>query len=136
MTSVPKPLGDKYVCNPTTLGEKIRNRRLKLSLLQKDIAPLLGTVEEAIYRWETNKNEPEIRYMPKIIGFLGYLPFEFDISTIGGQIKKYRYLNGLSQEHLAHLLGVNESTVFHFEKDKHKPQKGTLIKLKSLSIIS
>lgn len=128
-------MGDKHICNPTTLGEKIRNRRLELSLLQKDVAPLLGTVEESIYRWETNRNEPEIKYIPKIIEFLGYFPFEIDIGTIAGQIKKYRYLNGLSQEHLANLLNINESTVFHFEKGKHKPKKGTLEKLKQLSII-
>lgn len=135
-TSVPKPLGDKYICNPITIGDKIRNRRLELYLLQKDVADLLGTVEESIYRWETNRNDPEIKYMPKIIEFLGYFPFEIDTSTIGGQIKRYRFLNGLSQEHLATLLSINESTVFHFEKDKHKPTKRTLQKLKNLSIIT
>lgn len=127
---------DKYIQNPQTLGDKIRNRRLELSLLQKDVAVILGTVEESIYRWETNKNEPEIKYMPKIIEFLGYFPFEIDTATIGGQIKKYRYLHGLSQEHLANQLNIDKSTVFHFEKGKHNPKKGTLIKLKSLSIIS
>jgi len=134
--TIPKPLSAKFIQNPQTLGEKIRNRRLELSLLQKDVAPLLGTNENSIYRWETNKNEPEMKYMPKIIEFLGYFPFEFDSSTVGGKIKKYRYLHGLSQEHLANLLGIDESTVFHFERDKHKPKKGTLLKLKALSIIS
>ncbi len=129
-------MGDKYITDALTIGDKIRNRRLELSLLQKDVASLLGTVEEAIYRWETNRNKPEIKYMPKIIEFLGYFPFEINLGTIGGQIKKYRYLNGLSQEHLANLLNVNESTVFHFEKGKHKPKKETLIKLKALSIIA
>lgn len=77
-----------------------------------------------------------MKYMPKIIEFLGYFPFEINTRTIGGQIKKYRYLNGLSQDQLAYLLGVNESTIFHFENNKHKPKKGTLTKLKSLTIIS
>ena len=130
-TSAPKPLSDKYIQNPLTIGEKIRNRRLELSLLQKDVAPLLGTVEESIYRWETNKNEHEIKYMPKIIEFLGYFPFDIVTSTIGGQIKKYRYLHGLSQEQVANQLQVNESTVFNYENGKHKPTLNIIKKIES-----
>lgn len=133
--SVPKPLGNKYIKNPQSIGDKIRNRRLELRLLQKEVADILGTEENAIYRWETNRNDPDMRYMPAIIKFLGYLPIEINASTVGGKLKAYRYSKGLSQEQMGILLGINESTVFHYEKGQHKPQPSILLKLKTLAII-
>ena len=50
-----------------------------------------------------------------------YVPFDVDTSTLGGKIKLYRYLHGLSQEELALKLEVNKSTVFHYENNKHNP---------------
>ena len=131
--TVGKPLGSKLLTNPTTIGEKLKNRRIELGLLQKDVANVIGVCEDSITLWENNRNEPSIIYYPKIIQFLGYVPFDIDISTLGGQIKLYRYIHGLSQEELALKLNVNESTVFHYEKNKHKPSPKTLKKLKSLT---
>lgn len=130
--TVPKPLGNKYLQNPVTIGDKIRNRRLELGLLQKDIALKLEVPEETIYRWETNRNTPDMKCMPRIIGFLGYLPIELDTTLLGGKIAQYRYYNGLSQEGLANILGVNESTVFHYEKGTHKPTPSIFRKLTTL----
>jgi len=64
-----------------------------------------------------------------------YFPFDFDQNNLAGQIKKYRYLHGVSQEYLANLLNINESTVSHFEKGTHRPMKSTFRKLQNLSII-
>lgn len=129
-------MGDKYVAEPKTIGDKIRNRRLALGLMQRQVAELLGTFEESVYRWEMNRNAPDMKHMPKIIEFLGYCPVTIDTETVGGKIKQYRYNKGLSQEELATLLGVNESTVFHYEKSAHVPCPIVLKKLKTLSILS
>lgn len=126
--TVQKPLG-KLIENPQTIGEKLKNRRLELGILQKDAAKLIGVCEDSITGWETNRNEPTVIHYPNIIQFLGYVPFEIDTSTLGGQIKLYRYLYGLSQEELALKLEVNESTVFHYEKNKHRPSPQILKKL-------
>jgi len=120
------------ILNPTTIGEKLRNKRLELRMLQKEVANIIGVSEDSITGWENNRNGPSIIYYPKIIQFLEYLPFDIDSSTLGGQIKLYRYLHGLSQEGLAHVLDVNELTVFHYENNKHKPSPKTLKKFKSL----
>ncbi len=114
-------MGEKYLSNPSSIGEKIRNRRLELGILQKEAAEILGVSEDCITLWETNRSNPYVKYYPEIIKFLGYVPFEVDSSSLGGKIKLYRYLNGLSQEGLALKLGINESTVFHYENNKHKP---------------
>lgn len=111
----------RYVENPTMLGERLRNRRLELNLLQKDVAAIVGVTEDCITLWEGGKSKPHVSYYPKLIQFLGYIPFTIDTSTLGGKIRNYRYLNGLTQEDLAKELGVNESTVFHYEKGRHKP---------------
>lgn len=104
-----------------TIGEKLKNKRLQSGLLQKDLANIIGVCEDSITFWETNKSQPSINYYPSIIKFLAYIPFEVDDSTLGGKIKLYRFLNGLTQAQLAVKLNINESTVFHYEKNKHKP---------------
>ncbi len=116
-----KPLGSRLLANPSTIGDKLRNRRLGSGLLQKDVSKVIGVFEDSIRLWENNKGKPYIIYYPMIIKFLGYVPFNVDVSTLGGQIKLYRYLHGLSQEKLALKLNVNESTINDYENNKHKP---------------
>ena len=117
---------------PKTIGEKLRNKRLELNLLQSDLARMFKVSEDCITYWENNRSEPQIRFMPAIISFLGYLPFSIDSSSLGGKIKLYRHINGISQEEFANMVGVNESTVFYYENDKHKPLPKTLKKINQL----
>ena len=118
--------------HPSTIGEKLYNRRLELGLLQSEMAKIFDVCSDTITNWENNRGGPQIQLYPKIIRFLEYLPIKIDISTLGGRIKEYRYLNGLSQEQLAYQLGVNESTIFHYENGKHKPTTKTARKIISL----
>ena len=114
------------------IGEKLKNRRIELGLLQIDVAKIVGVCEDSITGWENNRNEPQVTHYPKIIQFLGYVPFDVDRSTLGGQIKLYRYLNGLSQKKLALKLEINQSTILDYEKNTHGPSQIILAKLKSL----
>ena len=111
----------KGIENPQTIGEHLRNRRLELKLLQKDVAQKLEVSEDTITYWENGRSKPSIRQFPKIVEFLGYDPYSYDALTLSGRMKLYRHKNGLSQEELAKMLGVNESTVFSWEKEKHAP---------------
>ena len=103
--TVGKPLGN-LIINPTTIGEKLKNKRIELNLLQIDVASIIGVCEDSITLWENNRNAPSVIYYPKIIEFPGYVPFDVNSSTLVGQIKLYRYLNGLSQENLALTLNI------------------------------
>jgi len=71
METVSKPLGNKHVKEPKTLGEKLRNRRLELGLFQKDVAEILGVCTDTVTNWENNKTEPQIELYPEIIKLLG-----------------------------------------------------------------
>jgi DNA-binding XRE family transcriptional regulator len=98
-------------------------------LTQAEVATIFDACEDSVVGWEMRGRTPGIEKMPKIIEAIGYLPIDIDTSTLGGKIKCYRYMNGVSQEKLAGLLGINESTVFHYEKGTHKPFPKTLKKL-------
>ena len=111
----------KTIENPTVIGQHIKKRRLELKLKQADVAKIFDVCEDSITGWETQRNLPQIQYYPKLIEFLGYNPFPVDTDTLGGRIKKYRIEHGLSQEDLADKIGVNESTIFSWEKGNHAP---------------
>lgn len=129
--TIPKPIIG-YNESPTTLGGKIRNKRLELKLLQKDVALLIGVSEDAVTYWENNRNQPQIQYYPKLIEFLGYFPFDIDTSIIGGRIKMFRYKNGLRQRKLGKLLGVDESTISSWERNENTPLEIHMKKLLKL----
>ncbi|MBL7837016.1 MAG: helix-turn-helix transcriptional regulator [Bacteroidetes bacterium] len=107
--------------NPQLIGEHIKNRRIQLRLSQSDVAKILDVCEDSVTGWENGRSTPHIKYYPKLIEFLGYNPFPFETETLGGKLKKYRILNGLSQKEFAKKIGVNESTVFAWEKGNHVP---------------
>ena len=115
-----------------SIGDHIRKRRVELQLLQKEVATRLKVCEESVTLWETNRSKPMIHHMPSIISFLGYLPIEVDDSTLGGKIKRYRLLNGLSHKKLGRRLTVDASTIASWEKYMRCPDKTNLSRLKKL----
>jgi DNA-binding XRE family transcriptional regulator len=108
---IAKPHGNQYVENPSTLGELIRNKRIELGLFQKDLAQQFEVSEDCVTYWENNRSIPQIKFYPKIIKFLGYIPFEIDTQDFAGKIKMYRYLNGLSYKKMGNIIGVDGSTI-------------------------
>ncbi len=66
---------------------------------------------------------PQIQYYKKIIDFLGFNPFEFEIKTWGDQLKHYRYVNGLTQKTIGELIGIDPSTVASWENNLSVPKK-------------
>jgi len=48
----------KPIKNPKTLGDKIRNRRIELGLLQNELAEMVGVSEDTIRNWEKNNCLP------------------------------------------------------------------------------
>jgi len=63
-------LGCKYINDPVSLGEKIRNKRLELGWLQKELAIFIGVCEDSITGWENNRARPQKQSIPEISVFL------------------------------------------------------------------
>jgi transcriptional regulator with XRE-family HTH domain len=127
-----KPLPKAYPKELKTPGDHLRKRRLDLKLLQKEVAEKLGVDEATIYNWENNRSSPKLHYIPKIIEFLGYVPFNGEPKTLGERIVNYRCLLGITQKELARQLVIDPSTLGRWERNKAKPQKGLLERLASI----
>ena len=72
-----------------------------MKLFQKDVAEILGVQKCTISNWEMNYSEPEVHYIPKIIGFLGYIPFEIG-DSVPDKLWGYRLLSGAFKKGSCH----------------------------------
>ena len=78
--------------------------------------------------------KPAIKYIPKIIKFLGYVPFDTYPKSTGEKIVLYRKLHGLSQKQRAIQLSIDPSTLKKWEKDKQKPSEAFIKNLNKFSV--
>lgn len=125
----PKPLPPNYPLQIKSLGDHIKKKRLDLKIFQKEAAKKIGVDETTIWFWENNRVEPSISYIPKILEFLGYIPFKAKHDSLGEKIIAFRRIHGLSQKKLASLIGIDSTTIGSWERDEHKPIKTHLSKL-------
>jgi len=112
-----------------TLGDHLRKRRLDLGLLQRHVAEKLGANKQTICNWENNQTSPQLRFLPRIIQFIGYVPHDTRPRTLGKQIVHHRHILGLSQKQLARRLGVDPSTLSRWERNEGRPSKKLLERL-------
>ena len=118
-----KPLSGAYPKELSTLGDHLRKRRLDLALTQRDVAHRLGADEASVWNWEKNRSSPALRFIPRIIAFLGYEPDETKPMSLSQRIVAFRRLRGLTQKDLAQWLGVAPSTVAGWERGEHQPSR-------------
>lgn len=116
-----RPPDSAYPKTLTTIGDHIKKRRLDLGLFQKQTASQIGADVMTICNWELGLTEPEVRFIPKIIEFLGYNPLP-EGQTLPEQIIRYRKTLGLSQAQLARILGVDPGTLSRWETDSRRPK--------------
>ena len=115
-----RPAEQGYPVSPRTIGEQLRKARMDRSLRQRDVANQIGVDLGTLWNWENGRSEPALRNSPMIIRFLGFTPMETG-SPFPDRIKRFRRLAGASQARLAERLGVNESTVWSWEKGHRVP---------------
>jgi transcriptional regulator with XRE-family HTH domain len=120
-----KPKDSRYPSEIQTLGDHLRRRRLDLGLKQKEVARMLGVDEMTVNNWETNRRKPVVRFMPRIMEFLGYTPYMGPMS-FAARLRMHRLEVGLSQRKLAMKLGVDESSVRNWEIGRVRPIQKSL----------
>lgn len=117
-----KPLSSAYPRELNTLGDWIRYRRLEQGLTQLQAGAIIGVSESCVTNWELGHTEPEICYVPAIIEFIGYCPYTPTADLIA-RLRAIRWAFGLTQEKLAKLMGVDESSLYSWEREEHRPTK-------------
>ncbi|WP_298266864.1 helix-turn-helix transcriptional regulator [Geobacter sp.] len=104
---------------PLTLGEHIRKKRMDLGLLQREVAEIIGVTESSIWNWEHGV-EPVLQYNPKIINFLGYIPFDCPDDTIGW-LAWYKKVSGLTLIELGKQMGRHPDQLQDWLSGERKP---------------
>lgn len=115
--SAPLPLPQSYPRELKTLGDYLRKARLDRGLRQEDAARELDVTPSTVTRWEGNLTRVAIRFLPKVVAFLGYDPRE-EGGELGERVRMLRERQGLSQVGLAAKLGVDTSTVARLESGR------------------
>jgi DNA-binding XRE family transcriptional regulator len=106
------------------LGDHLKKRRFDLGINQVDLAKLLRVTETTIVHWEKHQTAIGYQYLPRIIDFLGYLPFTDTFEkTIGERIVLLRHIRGLTQEELAPELNASPSKMHRWETGVSYPPK-------------
>jgi len=105
-------------------------------MLQKEVADKPNKTIFAYRNWGRNQRNPSYRSMPRVVEFLGYIPFDMQFEGLGQKICAYRQLFGLRQKDLARQIGVEPTTIGSWERGKHKPGKKAGEKTFCLSSIS
>lgn len=104
----------------TTLGDWIRKTRLDLGLFQLQVAGRFGVDESTIVNWELNRGQPEIRYIPMIIEFIGYCPY-IPTRSLTRRLEAVRWALGLTRRQLAAMLHTDVSTLDSWARGAHAP---------------
>jgi transcriptional regulator with XRE-family HTH domain len=89
-------------------------------MLQREVAEQIGVDKTSVFNWEANASSPEVRYMPAIIGFLGYNPLPAS-ERWADRLVQGRTAMGLSQKQAALELGVDPSTLARWERGEREP---------------
>ena len=110
-----------YILQPKTIGEHVRKRRMDLGMLQREVAAKIGVTESSVWNWERG-TEPELVHIPKIIAFLGYVPFECPDDLLG-RLRYYKLVNGMSFERLGAAMGRDPEQLVDWLSNGMKPCK-------------
>ena len=110
-----------------SLGDHIRERRLDRGLQKKQFARRLCVDETTIHNWEDKEVVPAIRFIPRIIRFLGHDPTDScGPQSLAERLKVQRERLGLSQKRLAALLRTDQSNLAGWEMGAHRPTKRSM----------
>lgn len=88
--------------------------------LQREVAQRIGGCVASVWLWENNQTQPELKWMPALIQFLGYNPLR-EPETSGERLVAFRTVRGWSQKRLAAELRVDPTTLSRWELGKKAP---------------
>jgi len=98
---------------------------MDLGLRQSDVADRIRVGTQTVNYWENGHFNPEARYMPAIVGFLGYDPCGPPAAGFPARIKAARIAAGLTRRELAARIGVHPGTVAEWERGDARPARAS-----------
>ena len=93
-----------------------------MGLLQPDAAQVIGVCKASIWQWENGRAEPEDRYYPSIIAFLGREPWP-EPQTLAERLRAERRRRGMTARDAARAMGVAHGSVSSWESGATAPGK-------------
>jgi DNA-binding XRE family transcriptional regulator len=81
---------------------------------------MCGASTSSVVNWELGTCAPALRFIPRIVAFIGFEPTSPDASHLGQRLVHARRLQGLSQEALAAHLGIDPSTLAAWEAARRR----------------
>lgn len=114
-----------------TIGNHIRKRRLALGLT-KLVRERIGVTDSTVWNWDHGV-EPELRFMPAVIKFLGYVPFKYPNDPVG-KLWYFKQVNGLSYEKLGALMERDPEQLTDWLSGRMRP-RGRNLPLSGVSIL-
>ncbi|WP_332882192.1 helix-turn-helix transcriptional regulator [Geothermobacter hydrogeniphilus] len=113
------PLLEEFTREPITIGDHLRRRRIELGLYQKDVAAKLSVTTPTVWNWE-NRGSVDLRFIPRVIEFLGYNPIPQPEDLLG-KLAWYKQVNGLSLEQLGVEMERDPEQLADWLSGRHKP---------------
>jgi len=110
---------DEFTREPITLGDHLRRRRMELGMYQKSVAARFGVTTSTVWNWE-NRGSVDLRFIPRIIEFLGYNPIPQPDDLLG-KLAWYKRVNGLTLEQLGAEMGRDPEQLADWLSGRHKP---------------
>ncbi len=105
---------------------------MDLGLRQSDVARTIGVWTSTVNYWENKHFNPEVQYVPKLVAFLGYDPFEPPPASFPLQLRTARISAGFTRRQLAARLRVHPGTVAEWERGEARPVRTSQRKLRAL----
>lgn len=85
----------------------------------------MGINEWTYMNWEKGRAQPNIKFMPRVIGYLGYDLLGRGV-TFGRRLLHARLRLGLTQAELGTHFGLGRSTIGDWEREASIPQRDHL----------
>jgi len=114
-----------------TLGEHVKKARIDKNHFQKQAAAEIGVSVDSLCYWENGRTQPEIRYYPQIIQYIGFNPFPEPVDTIQ-RLEWYKTVNGLSFDGLAAKTKIHPEQLQAWLTGKKTPIQRNIQKIERL----
>lgn len=116
---------------PRTLGENIRNVRLKKRLHQKDIGKLFGIDSVNISLWELNRQPPQPKHLESILAFLGFTPkLKSNFDKLGSRTKLWRIQHSILFDEFLRMIDIPKEEILKIEQARnYKVDKKVTLKI-------